>query len=253
MIVIGTSGWQYAHWKDRFYPKGLPQREWLEYFAARFPSVEINNSFYMLPKPSSFEGWRDRTPRDFVFAVKANRYITHLKRLKEPEDPVARFMERARLLGPKLGPVLYQFPPNFPADLERLAHFLSVIPADVPAACEFRHGSWDTHEVRELLDRHGRAWVLADRPGWRVPPHVTGGWSFIRFHQGRRVHPGYPRAKLRAWADKIAGMDAREVWIYFNNDPLGAALKDAAALTELLADRGLDVRGTTLEAIRPAA
>jgi uncharacterized protein YecE (DUF72 family) len=253
VILVGTSGWQYADWKGRFYPRDLPQKAWLAYFAERFPTVEINNSFYMLPKATSFEGWRDRTPEGFVFTVKANRYITHLKRLKEPEEPVARFMERARLLGPKLGPVLYQLPPNFHADVERLEHFLTVIPEDVPAAFEFRHASWDTDEVRELLDRRGRAWVLADRPGLRVPPHVTGGWSFIRFHQGRKLHPGYPKSKLRTWADRIAGLESRATWIYFNNDPTGAALRDAATLTELLVERGLAVRGTTSEAIRPAA
>ncbi|MCA1726633.1 MAG: DUF72 domain-containing protein, partial [Actinobacteria bacterium] len=116
MIWIGTSGWQYAHWKERFYPKGLPQKAWLEYFVERFPTVEINNSFYMTPKPASYEGWRDRTPEGFVFAVKAHRYITHIKRLKDPEESVERFMSGARLLGPKLGPVLYQFPPNFAAE-----------------------------------------------------------------------------------------------------------------------------------------
>jgi uncharacterized protein YecE (DUF72 family) len=253
VIRIGTSGWQYAHWKGRFYPRDLPQRAWLEYYAERFPTVEINNSFYMQPKPASFEGWRDRTPPGFLFAVKAHRYITHLKRLKDPEEPVARFMEGARLLGPKLGPVLYQLPPNFPVALERLEHFLDVIPADVPAAFEFRHDSWNNHDVRALLHAHGCAWVLADRPGWQVPPHVTGGWSFVRFHQGRRTHPGYLKPKLRAWAEKIAGLEARDVWVYFNNDTLGAALRDAATLTDLLRERGVEVRGTSAEAIRPAA
>lgn len=253
MIRIGTSGWQYAHWKGRYYPAKLPQREWLPYFAERFPTVEINNSFYMLPKPSSFERWREAVPDGFVYAVKANRYITHLKRLTEPDEPVARFMERARLLGPKLGPILYQLPPNFHADLPRLEAFLDVIPADVSAAFEFRHDSWDTDATRELLDARGCAWVLADRPGWRIHPHVTGGWSFVRFHQGRRAHPGYPRSKLRRWADAVAGMPARDVWVYFNNDTLGAALRDAATLTELLGERGARVQGTTRDAIRPAA
>ncbi len=253
MIRIGTSGWQYADWKGRFYPPGVPQRAWLPYFAERFPTVEINNSFYMLPKASSFVSWRERTPAGFVFTVKANRYITHLKRLKDPEEPVARLMERARLLGDKLGPVLYQLPPNFPADTERLERFLEVIPADVPAAFEFRHATWDTDRVRELLDARGCAWVLADRPGWRVPLHVTGGWSFVRFHQGRRAHPGYPRRKLRTWAERLASLPAREVWVYFNNDPLGAALRDAATLTELLGSLGADVRGTSADSIRPAA
>ena len=253
MILIGTSGWQYADWKGRFYPPGLPQREWLPYFAARFPTVEINNSFYMLPKPTSFERWRAAVPDGFVYAVKANRYITHLKRLREPEEPVARFFERARLLGDKLGPVLYQLPPNFVADLPRLEHFLGVIPPDVPAAFEFRHPTWDTDETRALLDARGCAWVLADRPGWKIATHVTGGWAFVRFHQGRRTHPGYSRSRLRSWADALASLPSRRTWVYFNNDPLGAALRDAATLTELLAERGVEVAGTTRDAIRPAA
>ena len=243
MIWIGTSGWQYDSWKGRFYPKGLPQRAWLEYFAARFHTVEVNNSFYRLPSGSTFGAWRDRTPEDFLFAVKASRYVTHIRRLRDAGDSVELFMSRARLLKDKLGPVLYQLPPNLPADLDRLAAFLEVVPADVPAAFEFRHPSWDDDRVRRLLEAKGCTVVLADRPGTRFAGHVTGGWSFIRFHQGTRVGPWYTRSKLRTWANRILSLPASDVYAYFNNDPEGAAIKDARTLTELLIDRGLEVRG----------
>jgi len=243
VIWIGTSGWQYAPWKGRFYPKDVPQKAWLEYFAARFHTVEVNNSFYRLPSESTFEGWRDRTPEDFLFAVKASRYVTHIRRLRDARDSVELFMSRARLLKDRLGPVLYQLPPNFPADPDRLARFLEVLPADVPAAFEFRHASWDDDGVRRLLDAKGCAWVLADRPGTRFAGHVTGGWSFVRFHQGARAGPSYPRAKLRTWTDRISALPARDVYAYFNNDQLGAAIEDARTLTGLLLDRGLKVRG----------
>ncbi len=243
MIYIGTSGWQYRHWKERFYPKAVPQKAWLPYFADRFATVEINNSFYMLPQPSSFERWRDSVPDGFVYAVKANRYITHIKRMRDPETAVGNFLERARLLGDKLGPILYQFPPRFGAEIERLTEFLRALPDEPRGAFEFRDDSWNTDAVRALLDEKGYAWVLPDRPGTRFDPVVTGRWSYIRFHQGRRTGPWYPRRKLATWAERIGELPAEDVYIYFNNDPEGAAIRDAETMTELLSDMGLSVRG----------
>jgi uncharacterized protein YecE (DUF72 family) len=245
VILIGTSGWQYRHWRDVFYAKDVPQRRWLEYFSERFPGVEINNTFYMLPKEESFDRWREGSADDFLFIVKANRYITHIRRLKDAGDAVERFWERAVRLRPKLGPVLFQMPPNLQLDLDRLRGFLGVLPKGIEAAFEFRHPSWETEEVHRALDGAGRALVLADRPGARVPEVVTGGWSYIRFHQGSRTGPWYSRSKLRRWADRIAAMEARDVYVFFNNDPEGAAIEDALTLTELLAARGADVRGPT--------
>jgi uncharacterized protein YecE (DUF72 family) len=183
MILVGTSGWQYRDWRRRFYPEGLAQREWLGYFSERFPVVEINNTFYMLPKDETFVRWREESARDFLFVVKASRFITHIRRLRDCRDPLKLFWSRCRRLGKKLGPVLFQLPPNFPADLERLDGFLGLLPPSMRAALEFRHPSWDTDETRELLDRAGCALVLADRPGWRVPDVMTGGWAYVRFHQ----------------------------------------------------------------------
>jgi uncharacterized protein YecE (DUF72 family) len=233
-VLVGTSGWQYSSWKGTFYPKGVPQRAWLGFFAERFPTVEVNNSFYMLPKASSFERWRDETPPGFVVTVKANRYITHIRRLRDAADPVSTFWARARLLGPKLGPVLFQLPPRFGVDLALLREFLGVLPDGIRAAFEFRDRSWERDEVYAALDCAGAAFVLADRPAARVPDVVTGGWSYVRFHQGRPGVADYPREKLRRWADRIAGMPARETFVYFNNDPGGAAVRDAMTLTAML-------------------
>lgn len=238
MIHIGTSGWQYDSWRRRFYPKDLPQAQWLPFYAERFETVEVNNTFYRLPKRETFVRWREVTPPGFLVTVKASRFITHIKRLKEPADSVRMFYERAEGLGDKLGPVLFQLPPRFNADLERLDTFLDVLPRHVPAAFEFRDASWETDEIRALLDEHGAALVLADRPGRRVPMIVTGGRSYIRFHQGQRLSPHYRREKLRRWADRIAALPAREVYIYFNNDPDGAAVRDADTMRTLLAQRG---------------
>jgi len=241
MIWVGTSGWQYASWKDRFYPKGVPQRAWLEFFASRFPVVEVNNSFYMLPKEATFDRWRERTPPGFLFVVKASRYITHIRRLRDAKDSVDLLWSRASRLETKLGPVLFQLPPNFSADPPLLKEFLGLLPSQIRAAFEFRDDSWRRDEVYELLDRAGAAWVMADRPGWQVPTVITGGWSYVRFHQGRRAHPGYARAKLRAWTTRIARLQARDVFAFFNNDALGAAPRDAQTLIDLLLDKGLDV------------
>ncbi|TML01747.1 MAG: DUF72 domain-containing protein [Actinobacteria bacterium] len=241
MIFVGTSGWQYASWRGRFYPKGVPQRAWLAHYATHFPVVEVNNSFYVLPKESTFDRWRQESPGRFLFVVKASRYITHIRRLRNAKDSVDRFWSRAARLGEKLGPVLFQLPPNFRADAGVLNEFLAALPGPMRAAFEFRDDSWQHDEVYELLDRAGAAWVMADRPGWRVPTIVTGGWSYLRFHQGRRTHPGYARSKLRAWADRIAGLDARDVFAFFNNDASAAAPKDARTLMDLLLDKAQDV------------
>jgi uncharacterized protein YecE (DUF72 family) len=242
-ITVGTSGWQYADWKRRLYPDDLPQRRWLAYFSHRFPCVEVNNTFYMLPKEETFVRWRRDSAKDFVFAVKASRYITHIRRLRDAREPVRRFWSHARRLGSKLGPVLFQLPPNLKADAELLAGFLQQLPRSMRAAFEFRHPSWEVDHVHELLDRAGCALVLADRPGARVSQVVAGGWTYLRFHQGRQTAPGYDRWKLRRFADRLAGMDAREAWVFFNNDSQGAALRDAVTLTELLRDRRMSVRG----------
>ncbi|MGH2794791.1 MAG: DUF72 domain-containing protein [Actinomycetota bacterium] len=253
MIHIGTSGWQYDSWRGRFYPKDLPQSDWLPFFASRFETVEVNNTFYRLPKRETFVRWREQTPPGFVVTVKASRFITHIKRLKEPQEPIRTLYERAEGLGERLGPVLYQLPPRFRAVLVRLEAFLDALPRHAPAAIEFRDPTWNTEEVWRLLDEHGAAFVLADRPGARVHDIVTGGWSYIRFHQGQRHSPHYRRGKLRRWAERITRLSAHDVFIYFNNDHDGAAVHDAETIHSLLSDIGARVATNRNQAKTPSA
>jgi len=241
VIRIGTSGWQYRDWRGRLYPEGLPQSRWLDRYAQVFSTVEVNNSFYRLPPRDTFEKWRNGTPRGFTFVVKASRYLTHLKRLREAEDGVRRFWDSATGLDRKLGPVLFQLPPRFPADLERLETFCSWLPRGLRAAWEFRDPSWMNDDVFRVLDERGYALVLADRPGFRGPLTVTGGWSYVRFHQGTRAGADYRRSKLRRWAERLAELPASEVWVFFNNDPGGAAVRDALFLRDELAGAVADV------------
>jgi len=238
VILVGTSGWQYDSWKRRFYPADLPSAGWLRFFSERFPTVEINNSFYRLPTEQAFDRWREASAERFCFAVKASRFITHVKRLKDPDDPVALFWSRARRLATKLGPVLFQLPPSMRADLERLQTFVRVLPAELRAAFEFRHPSWDTDEVDAILREARAARVVPDRPGLKVRFTLTADWTYLRFHQGAPVAPGYPKRKLERWADRIAELPARDVYVYFNNDTGGAAIRDAVTLTQMLEDRG---------------
>jgi uncharacterized protein YecE (DUF72 family) len=248
VIWIGTSGWQYDDWRGVLYPDGVPKRAWLRHFSERFPVVEVNNTFYMLPKEDTFVRWREETRGDFRFVLKASRFITHIRRLRSCEDPLRLLWSRARRLGRKLGPVLFQLPPNLRADPALLQDFLGLLPEPMRAAVEFRHRSWLTDEVYGLLDHAGAALVLPDRPGARIPDVVTGGWSYVRFHQGNPGGPDYTRDKLRRWARRILELEARETYAFFNNDPTGAAVRDAGTLTELLADRGGDVRGPAMSA-----
>jgi uncharacterized protein YecE (DUF72 family) len=237
-IRIGTSGWVYRDWRGSVYPDGLAQRSRLEHLSRRFSTIEINASFYRLPARSTFEGWRSQVPDGFLFAVKMSRYLTHVRRFRDPAEPVELFWERASGLGPACGPVLFQQPPTFAKDLGLLRDLLQTLPASMRAAFEFRHRSWHDDGVLSLLDDAGAAWVLADSPGARVPMHVTGGWSYIRFHRGARGGFPYTAEKLRRWAHTIASLDADEVFVYFNNDPGGAAVRDAERLQRLLSRPG---------------
>jgi uncharacterized protein YecE (DUF72 family) len=232
-VHVGTSGWQYADWHGRFYPKDVPQREWLEYYADRFETVEVNNSFYRLPERDTFRAWRDRTPEGFIVTVKASRFITHLKRLKDPEEPVELLWERATGLGDRLGPVLFQLPPRFPVDVSRLKELVAVLPEGLRAAFEFRDPSWYTRDVFDLLDGQGAALVWPHRPRVRAKLPALGGWVYVRFHQGSTRGPGYRRDTLRRWASRIAAADADEAFVYFNNDQGGAAIRDARTMREL--------------------
>jgi uncharacterized protein YecE (DUF72 family) len=237
-VRIGCSGWNYPHWRERVYPKGLPQRRWLEYYATLFDTVEVNNTFYRLPKPTSVTGWVERTPVEFVFAVKASRYLTHLKRLTDLDRGVERFYESIELLADskKLGPVLWQLPGNFRRDDERLGAALERLPAG-RHCFEFRHASWFTPEVYELLRGRDAALVIGDDPKRPFQTHeLTADWTFIRFHRGHRGRNGnYSERELEEWKRRIAAWRAEvEVYAYFNNDWEGYAVRNAQWLQKRL-------------------
>jgi uncharacterized protein YecE (DUF72 family) len=236
-VCVGTSGWQYRHWRRRFYPDGLPNASWLGHYAERFRTVEVNASFYRLPERATVERWADTVPPTFVFVFKASRYLTHIRRLRDPEEPLRRMYDVIAGAGSKLGPVLFQLPPTLRRDDGLLGAFLERLPREPRSAFEFRHASWFADEVFEALDSSGAALVHPDRPGVRVDVPTVGGWSYLRFHEGRRTGPRYRRAKLRAYAAAIAGVSARDVFAFFNNDAEGAAVLDATTLIELLEER----------------
>ena len=248
MILVGTSGWQYRDWRDRFYPAGLPQRRWLEHYAERFATVEVNNAFYRLPERDTFAQWRDRTPDDFCVAVKMSRYLTHIRRLREPAEPVNRFLGRATALGDRLGPVLLQLPPTLRADIAALEETLALFPPDVRVAVEPRHPTWWTDAVRTGLQKYRAALCWADRKGRPITPlWRTTDWCYLRLHEGRaNPRPRYGPAALRAWVDRIADAfgDHETAYVYFNNDPGGAAILDASALAVIARRRGRAVTRT---------
>jgi uncharacterized protein YecE (DUF72 family) len=234
---IGCSGWLYKHWRGNFYPASLPQKAWLEHYAQHFDTVEINNTFYRLPEASTFKEWRRRAPRDFEYAVKASRFLTHMKKLKNPEEPIARFFDRARYLGSALGPVLFQLPPRWPLNFERLEEFLAALPARRRYAIEFRDPSWYADDVLARLASHRVVLCLHDMTGSESAKLVTGPFVYVRFHgsQGGRKYSGtYSDAALDEWAqwlsDRLrAGVP---VYAYFNNDADGHAPRDAVRLRD---------------------
>jgi uncharacterized protein YecE (DUF72 family) len=235
-ILVGTSGWQYADWRGVLYPEGVPQRRWLETYARTFPTVENNNAFYRLPARETFEAWRERVPAGFVMAVKASRYLTHIKRLDEPEEPVARLMAAAAGLGEVLGPILLQLPPTLRADHARLERCLAAFPDHTRLAVEFRHDSWWTDETRRILQARRAALCWADRlnrplnPFWR-----TADWGYVRLHEGRASPgPAYGETALRTWARRVREAGWRDAYVYFNNDPGGAAVRNAVRFARLL-------------------
>jgi uncharacterized protein YecE (DUF72 family) len=233
---IGTSGWQYAYWKKAFYPEDIPQSRWLEYYTTRFSTVEINNTFYRLPERSTFESWAARTPDDFIVALKASRYLTHMKRLREPSEPVGRMLDRLQGLGNKLGPILMQLPPQMPIDLPALDETLSCFPKGMKVAVEIRNSTWFVDELAELLTRHNTALCLADSPHRETPLWRTADWGYIRFHEGKAQPPtSYGRRALATWAErlKVLFSDA-ELFAYFDNDLNACAPHNAAMLEKLM-------------------
>lgn len=236
-IRVGTSGWYYKHWSGRFYPETLRKDKWLEHYARYFDTVELNSTFYHLPQEQTMMNWHDRVPPGFVFAVKASRYITHIKKLRNTVEEVARFLDLAARLGEHLGPVLYQLPPSLHKDLARLDEFINSISMRDRAVFEFRHSSWYGQDTFDLLNKNGVAVCVHDMDGEDMPRIVTGGMVYIRFHgTNGRYQGNYPDVVLREWADWIQGQvtGARAVYVYFNNDVSGHALNNARTLKQIL-------------------
>jgi uncharacterized protein YecE (DUF72 family) len=267
-VLIGTSGWQYRDWRGMLYPPGLAERDWLEYYAGRYGTVENNGTFYRLPATDTFAGWRAKVPDGFVMTVKASRYLTHVRRLRDPAEPVARLLRAAAGLGDRLGPVLLQLPPNLRADAAALDTCLGEfarfpgpgasggqVSATTPGsaatggrvrvAVEFRHESWWTEETRQLLASHNAALCWVDRLGRPLAPlWRTADWGYLRFHEGAaQPWPRYGTQALRSWVRRAgeAWPDSADVFVYFNNDQHAAALYDAAAFASMARQAGRQV------------
>jgi uncharacterized protein YecE (DUF72 family) len=241
-VRIGCSGWQYKHWRGDFYPAELPTSRWFAHYARTFDTVEINNSFYRLPDAPTFARWREQAPPRFLYAVKASRYLTHMKKLKDPEDPLTRFFDNARELGRTIGPVLYQLPPNFGLNLERLEIFLRALPRKYQHTIEFRDASWYDERVFELLRRYKVALCLHDMQGSASGMLAVGPFIYVRFHHGTKKYGGrYPDDRLQQWAAWLAERhgEGLEIFAYFNNDTGGHAPRDAVRLRGFLAKRGV--------------
>jgi uncharacterized protein YecE (DUF72 family) len=241
-VWIGTSGWVYPHWNGRFYPPDLPAREQLAYYAQYFPTVEINRSFYRLPTREQFHAWAEQLAShpDFLFAVKASRYITHLKKLLQPEEAIGRLMQAAGGLGKHLGPFLYQLPPHWRADPARLEQFISLLPREQQAAFEFRDPSWFQPEMLKvlapILDNAGCALVIAIGGALPTPLDIPsiGPFRYLRFHNGAHGI-GFSDEELTFWANRLkADEQGHTAYVYFNNDPEGYAVKDALRLRQLV-------------------
>lgn len=242
LLHVGTSGWNYGDWKGLFYPEQLRSKDYLRFYAEHFSTTEVNYSFYHLPKPSTYRNWAGQTPEGFVFAVKASRYLTHVKRLRDVAEEWRRFLTHTMALGVKLGPVLLQFPPSMRGDGDLLRRFLEPErPAPVKLACEFRHPSWFDPEIYELLREHNTALVIAQSGRYPQAPAIpTARFWYLRFHgPGSLFASKYSERELREWARRIRGwLDAgSEVYAYFNNDVGGYAIDNAKTLLRMVGRR----------------
>jgi uncharacterized protein YecE (DUF72 family) len=232
-IRIGTSGWHYKHWRGPFYPDDLPSSRMLEFYIQHFDTVEINNSFYKLPAADTFASWRDATPKGFLFTVKASRFLTHMKKLKDPEQGLGNLLPRVEVLKRKLGPILFQLPPFWNLDLDRLAAFLEALPPNHRYAFEFRHSGWHQPLVYELLARHNAAFCIYELAGFRSPVEVTANFAYVRLHGPEGAYGGrYDTAALLNWSRQIREWrkKLKAIYVYFDNDQEGFAALNALEL-----------------------
>lgn len=239
-LHIGTSGWHYKHWLGNFYPAGTEPGKMLPHYLKSFRSVEINNSFYRLPTRATFENWRKATPADFTFAVKASRYLTHMKKLKDPEEPIARFFDSVSGLGKKLAVVLFQLPPSWGVNLDRFSYFLDALPKGYRYAFEFREKSWLSEPVYELLRRHNAGYCIYEIEYFQSPIVITSDFVYLRLHgPGLKYQGSYPDKTLAMWAKQVRDWEAagKMVFVYFDNDQAGYAAYNAMTLQEMLGEK----------------
>ena len=248
-IYVGTSGWHYKYWVGNFYPAGMQSKDFTNFYLQFFRTVEINNSFYKLPSFETFANWREAVPADFVFAVKASRFITHMKKLKDPQESIMRFFENVRGLGEKTGPILFQLPPAWKVNYDRLAHLLRVLPPEYRYTFEFRGQTWYTPEIYDLLKQYNAAFCIYELAGHQSPLEVTADFVYIRLHGPTlfKYQGSYSDETLSFWAEKLLAWHAqnKDVYIYFDNDQLGYAGFNARRLQELLRERDPQVASGT--------
>jgi Uncharacterized conserved protein len=212
---IGTGGWHYDHWRGLYYPEGLPKSKWLQFYARQFSTVELNNTFYYLPSEKAFTAWRESVPDNFIFAVEVSRFITHIKKLRNLGSAVENFLSRARLLQDKLGPILYQLPPNMKRNDEILGDFLSSLPRMYQHVFEFRHESWIDDSVFHILQQYNAGLCVFDMPGFSCPFVTTSDFVYIRFHGSERLYSScYSNEELSQWAEKITALGKSVNTIY---------------------------------------
>lgn len=249
-IRIGTSGWEYRHWRINFYPKDVATCEWLRFYAERFPCVEVKNSFYRLPEPATIAGWCEQTPEDFVFAVKTPRVITHFKKLRNCEVQLQTFFSRLYAFGERLGPILFQLPPRWHCNPQRLEDFLNLLPLGRRYVFEFRDPSWHCDETYQLLEGHKAAFCIFDLDGVIAPLWTTAEFTYVRLHGPEAAYTGsYPAHTLRGWSGRALGWNRKgqDVYMFFDNDQDGFAAKNAhltlSFLSEGMVDPGEAVSG----------
>lgn len=235
-VYIGTSGWSYNHWLENFYPKNLSNKKWLEHYSKNLKTVELNASFYHLPTPQVFTNWYKNTPKNFLFSVKASRFITHVKKLNNCKQPLSKFIKSAKNLKEKLGPILFQLPPSLKANEKKLENFLKILPRRYIYAIEPRNEDWQRKEILKILKKYKIALCVADSPKFPLFKEITSNFVYIRMHGGKILYgSNYSKKELAKWANKIKKWlkDDFDIFVYFNNDFSGYAVKNARTLKNL--------------------
>jgi uncharacterized protein YecE (DUF72 family) len=234
-LFIGTCGWNYKHWKENFYPKDIPQKSWLNFYSEKFNTVEINSSFYHLPKEKTFENWKKSVGKNFIYSVKASRYITHMKKLHDSEESVKTFLDRTKILNGKLGSILFQLPPYLQFDYDKLKNFLAILPRKNKITIEFRHKSWWNEDTYKLLEKYNIAFCIYELGEKVSPQKITADFAYIRLHgPGAKYKGNYHNQTFKKWIKKFKSWKVKEIYCYFDNDEKGFAAKNALKLKEII-------------------